>query len=120
MMPEPKRAVSPQLQEEVRSRLAAREELGPGHDDQLAAALAREMHTLVVEEINRQVSGRSPDTLKLLNWRKEILAISMGIGLPMILVAGLTAGLLGVIVVCAMIVLVDLGTLVGGDLVAKK
>jgi hypothetical protein len=85
---------------ELEVTLAAREELGPGQDDQLIAGflerIDREIDRRVDERVAKRVRGP----------RDVSLALPMlGISIPLLAIAAVFAGLAGVIVVCAAVVL---------------
>ena len=98
---------SSELREEIRNTLAARQELGSELDDELVESFARRIQGVIAEEVARQVGTRSDDAKQLREWRKEMYAITLGIGLPILIVGAFAAELLGVVVVCVMLVLVS-------------
>lgn len=94
----------PKLHDAVREHLAARQELGPEMDDQLVASLVSQFRGVIAEEVGRQVGrpGRMNEK-QIADWRKEMYGITLGCGIPLLLIAGIFAGMVGVIAVCAAI-----------------
>jgi hypothetical protein len=83
---------SQELREEVRSTLAARRELGPEMDDELVNSFAQRIQGLIAEEVARQVGTRPQATKQLLDWKKEMYAITLGCGIPIIAIAAFAGG----------------------------
>jgi hypothetical protein len=84
--------------EEARAALEARHELGPEYEDQVVDAL--------VEKIERRLGERRPA-------RREgaitpMVLGSLGLSIPLVAIAGTTAGVPGIALVCLAIVLVNL------------
>ena len=104
---------TPRLREEVQHHLVARQELGEGLEDELVASFMRQIQGAIAEEVARQVRIREIETEKLWDKRKEVLAITLGCGIPLLLFAAIFAQLMGVVVVCAMLVLVNMGIISG-------
>jgi hypothetical protein len=98
----------PRLREEARYHLAARRELGPDLDEHLVDSFMEQVRVAIADEVARQVRQREIDSEKLWDKRKEVLGITLGTGIPLMLVAGVAGGLLGVVVVCVMLVLVNI------------
>ncbi len=98
---------SSRLEDEVRYHLAARQELGPEMDEELVQSFARQVRDVIAEEVARQTKSGSVDDWKLRNWRRENVAMVLGIGIPLMLIAGLTAHLAGIIAVCVMLAAVS-------------
>ena len=82
--------------DEAQAALAARRELGPEYEDELAARFA--------ERIEASLRERSPAKR---NESPAVVIVSLLVAIPLIAIAGSTVGLAGVIVVCAALVLVN-------------
>ncbi len=88
--------------DELEAALAARRDLGPDYERELADALA--------ERIEQRVEARLRERLPAKRERDKELAlavVSMVLAIPLLGIAGGTAGLPGVVAVCAAIVLVN-------------
>src|SRR5512132_3672093 len=97
---------SPQIRDEVRNTLAARQELGPELDDELVDSFARRIQGIIAEEVARQVGTRSGSSKQILDWRKEMYAITLGCGIPIVIVAAIVGGGWGVVSVCIILAVV--------------
>jgi hypothetical protein len=82
--------------DEAQAALAARRELGPDYEDELATRFA--------ERIEARLRERSPAKR---NESPAVVIVSLLVAIPLIAIAGSTVGLAGVIVVCAALVLVN-------------
>jgi hypothetical protein len=86
--------------EELEAAVRARRELGPEYEDAVVESL--------VEKIEQQLAererAREPAELR----HPQVALASLGMAIPLLAIAGLTAGLAGVIAVCVAIVLVNL------------
>ncbi len=82
--------------DEAQAALAARRELGPDYEDELAERFA--------ERIEARLRERAPAKR---NESPAVVIISLLVAIPLIAIAGSTVGLAGVIVVCAALVLVN-------------
>ena len=94
---------SPEIRDEVRNTLAARQELGPDLDDQLVDSFAQRIQSVIAEEVSRQVGTRSHDSKQILDWKKEMYAITLGCGIPIVLIAAIWGGLTGIVVACLLL-----------------
>jgi hypothetical protein len=83
--------------EEARAALEARRELGPEYEDHVVDALVDKIEKRLKEQQPARRQG--PVTPLVLG--------SLGVSIPLIGIAGGTAGLAGVIAVCVAIVLVN-------------
>lgn len=99
---------SSRLREEARHHLAARRELGSDLDEQLAASFVEQLRPAIADEVARQVRQREMDTERLWAKRQELVAVTLGTGIPLMIVAAIAGGLAGVVVVCVTLVLVNL------------
>jgi hypothetical protein len=90
--------------DELRAAVEARRELGPEYDDHVLDSFARELEKRFDERYGRQMARRRSE-----HKDKELaLAIvSLGVSIPLLAIAGGTAGLAGVIAVAVAIVLVN-------------
>jgi hypothetical protein len=82
--------------DEAQAALAARRELGPDYEDELAERFAA--------RIEARLRERAPAKR---NESPAVVIISLLVAIPLIAIAGSTVGLAGVIVVCAALVLVN-------------
>ncbi len=98
---------SPEIREEVRSTLAARQELGPELDDALVDSFAQRIQGIIAEEVARQVGTRGQASKQLLDWKKEMYAITLGCGIPIVAIAAWVGGLAGVIAVCVVLAVIS-------------
>lgn len=96
-------ARDPELRREAEATLAARRELGQELDPELVDAF--------VERIERRLDERLREAAPAPRGRGEefvIALVSLGVAIPMLGIAAGTAGLPGVVAVCAALVLVNL------------
>jgi len=96
------------LRDEARSYLAARQELGPALDEHLVESFTEQVRAAIAQEVARQVRQREIDTEKIWDKRKELLGITLGTGIPLMIIGGMAAGALGIALVCILLVLVNL------------
>ena len=82
--------------DEAQAALAARRELGPDYEDELAERFAARIEARLREQAPAK-RNESP----------AVVIISLLVAIPLIAIAGSTVGLAGVIVVCAALVLVN-------------
>ena len=99
---------SPEVREELRHTLAARQELGGELDDELLDAFAQRIQAIISAEVARQVGERSQDTQKLRDWQKEMYGITLGCGIPIVAIGAFVGGLTGVVVVCVLLAVISL------------
>ena len=99
---------SPEIRDELRHTLAARQELGPALDDELIDSFARRIQGVIAEEVARQVGGRSQASQQLLDWKKEMYAITLGCGIPIVAIAAWVGSLTGVVVVCVILAVISI------------
>ena len=100
-----KRSVArdPELRKEAEATLAARRELGQELEPELVDAF--------VERVERRLDERLSKARPAPRDRRQefvITLVSLGVAVPMLGIAGGTAGLPGVVAVCAALVLVNL------------
>ena len=84
--------------EELRATLAAQRELGRDFDEELVERFG--------QQLERWLQAREPARLKS-DQRTGIAIVSLLASIPLIAIAGDMAGLVGVLAVCAAIVLVN-------------
>ena len=93
--------------DEVESALAARRELGPEYEDEILDAFLAK-----VEERLEQRGSTYEQAEKALKRRRdhqrEMILGSMGIAVPLFVVAAIFTGLAGIIVVCATLAVIAL------------
>ncbi len=88
--------------DELHAALEARRELGPEYERELVEAFAEKLeHRLDARLGKRQPVKRQRDH------ELALAIVSLGVAIPLIAIAGGTAGLAGVLAVCAAIVLVN-------------
>jgi len=97
---------SQEIREEVRNTLAARQELGPELDDALVDSFAERIRGIIAEEVARQVGTRSGSSKQLLDWKKEMYAITLGCGIPLVAIAAFVGGGWGVVAVTLILAVV--------------
>lgn len=88
--------------EELRATLEARQELGPAYEAELVERLAQEVERRLEARVPAQTPRRA-----LSSEETGIVIVSILAAIPLIGVAGGTAGFAGVLVVCAALVLVN-------------
>jgi len=91
--------MEPETQQELDATLAAREELGPGHDKELVAGFLDRIE----KEIDRRVDERLAQTRRGGNHRADL-----GIFIPLFIFAGIWGGALGIAAAAAALVVVFL------------
>ena len=93
------------MRQELEATLAARRELGPGHDDHLVAGflerIDREIDRRVEERLARRVRARRQGAIT------PLVLGSLGLSIPLMGIAGGTGGVAGIALVCLAIVLVN-------------
>lgn len=100
---------SPELKEEIRHTLAARQELGQGLDDELIEAFAQRIQSVIAAEVARSVGAKSTNAQQIRDWQKEMFGITLGCGIPLLAIAAFSGtGLLGIVVVCVMLAVVSI------------
>ncbi len=99
---------SSEIRDELRHTLAARQELGPELDDQLIDSFAQRIQGVIAEEVSRQVGTRSQSSNQLLDWKKEMYAITLGCGIPIVAIAAFAGGgFPGVLIVCVLLAVIS-------------
>ncbi len=96
--PQAARAAQEDIRRDLQASLEARRELGPGYDDQFLDAL--------VEKLNRQMQQTQQTHVDSGKRSENALALaicSLIFGIPFVAIAGGEVGLVGIIVVAAMI-----------------
>jgi len=91
--------MSEEIRREVEATLAARQELGPGHDDALVEGfldrIDRELDRRIDQRVARRASRGSP-----------VNPATLGVCIPIIAIAGGTGGVAGLAIVAAALVIV--------------
>ena len=95
--------MEPETQQELDATLAAREELGPGHDKELVAGFLERIE----KEIDRRVDERVDDRLAHTR-RGGSHRADLGIFIPLFIFAGIWGGALGIVAAAAALVVVFL------------
>jgi hypothetical protein len=90
--------MDPDTHRELEATLAARQELGPAHDDQLVSGFLDRIE----KEIDRRVDER------LAHSRVGHRAADLGIFIPLFIFAGIWGGALGIVAASAALVVVFL------------
>jgi hypothetical protein len=99
--------VESEAREEMEATLAARRELGPGHDEQLIEGFLKRMES----EIDRRVDDRVARTVPRVprgRGRSALNPVTLAIFIPIIAVAGAQAQAAGVIAALAALVVIFL------------
>jgi hypothetical protein len=91
--------MEPETQQELDATLAAREELGPGHDQELVAGFLDR----IGKEIDRRVDDRLAHSRRGGGHRADL-----GIFIPLFIFAGIWGGALGIVAAAAALVIVFL------------
>ena len=92
-----------ETQKELEATLAARRELGPGHDEQLVAGFLDRIE----KEIDRRVDERLSTTHRSVGKRHSREA-ELGIFVPLFIIAGIFGGVWGLAATAAALVIVFL------------
>ena len=85
--------------DEAHAALAARRELGPDYEEELAERFAARIESRLREREHMLPAKRTDSP--------AVAIVSLLVAIPLIAIAGSTVGLAGVIVVCAALVLVN-------------
>ena len=95
-------ASDPQLRQDAEATLAARRELGPELEPQLVDAFVERVERRLDERLRERAPAKREKDKEL-----ALAIISLGVAIPMIAIAGGTAGVAGVVAVCVALVLVN-------------
>jgi hypothetical protein len=87
--------------DELRAAMDARRELGRDYEDELVEAFADRLERRIQDRIDTRARAprKGPDS--------TIAFVSLGVAIPLLGIAGGTAGLPGIVVVCVALVLVN-------------
>lgn len=88
--------------EELRSTLEAARELGPAYEDELVERFAARLEQRLEERVRKRAPERDRKA------ETGITIATLVFAIPLLGIAGGTAGLAGIVVVCAALVLVNL------------
>lgn len=91
------------LRDDVLATIAARRELGPEHDDELVEAFVSRIERRLAE----QPRAKRVSTGSRTNGGVAIGIVSMGVGIPLVAIGGSVGGALGVVAVCALLVVIN-------------
>ena len=91
---------------ELEATVEARRELGPAHDDELIEGFLDRLDRRLAEG----ASERERSLKRKREHQKEMVLGSMGIAVPLLLIAAIFTGLAGVIVVCGALAVIALAT----------
>ena len=86
--------------EELRATLSAREELGGEFEPELVERFAEQLERRLEQRLAKLATVRSGQ-------RMGLAIVSLGISIPLLAIAGGTAGIAGILAVCAALVLVN-------------
>jgi len=79
------------IDEELAATLEARKELGPGHDDHLIAGFLERIDSEIERRVDERLARRSP--------RQPLGKEELGVAIPLVVVAGIFAGVTGVVAI---------------------
>jgi len=96
--------VETEARQEIEATLAARRELGPGHDEHLIEGFLKRMES----EIDRRVDDRVARTVPRARRRSALNPATLALFIPIIAVAGSQGGTPGVIAALAALVVIFL------------
>ena len=95
-------AQNPELRQELQATLGARRELGAAYEPQLIDAFLRRLDQAMDARIDQRLAQRPPPPA-VRSDPTRILAIALGLGIPLVAIAGGIAGGLGILAVLALI-----------------
>lgn len=98
------------LTSDLKASLEARRELGPGMEDVVLEAFLARLEDRIEENVTQRVAAlhrKSPGGIKAGN-PAEVVGASMGIAVPLVIVAGIFGGTVGIATVMAAVVLINL------------
>jgi Flp pilus assembly protein TadB len=95
-------AQNPELRRELQATLSARQELGTADDPELIDAFLRRLDQAIDARIDEHLVQRPPPPSVRANpaW---ILAIALGLAIPLVAIAGGIAGAVGIVAVLALV-----------------
>ena len=91
-----------EAQRELEATLAARAELGPGRDDQLVEGFVDRIEREIDRRIDERIAARTPPKRGASPVRPE----NLGVCIPIVVLAGVFGGTLGVVVALLALALV--------------
>lgn len=96
------------IRRDLQATLEARRELGPGYDEQFLNALVEKLTATVRQQIATAPRPPAPNNHLGRDQRTAIAICSLIFSIPLIAIGGGIAGLTGILLVAAMVVLVNL------------
>jgi hypothetical protein len=96
------RAVEPEVRTELESTLAARRELGPGHDEQLIEGFLQRIEREIDHKVDERVAAREPRRRA----GSPLHPANLALCIPIIAIAGGIGGVAGLVVAFAALVVV--------------
>ena len=96
-----------ELEQEVAIHLETLRDLGPEYTDSMAKALVEQLNPLIDAKVQQAVAGRGGSQASAIRERRGMVAAILAISIPLLAIAGGTAGVAGVgLVAVAMFVIV--------------
>lgn len=99
---------NPETRSDLRAAISARHELGPDMEDHIADAFLARLDGRIQQQVARQISAAGPMKARKSKYNPpEVIGTSFGIGIPLIVVAGIFGGAWGVLAVILLVALVN-------------
>lgn len=109
--PEPKPLSRTELRTDLEAALAARQELGPEIEDDLIGAfldrLQRQIDVRVQQQVAQQIKQSAARRDGSVKRSEGILAISLALAIPLVVLAGIWGGTTAIVAVIAAVVLLN-------------
>jgi hypothetical protein len=86
--------------DELRHAVDTRRELGPDYEDAIADSF--------IAKVEQRMNARDSQLKRRRDHQKELVLGSMGIGVPLLVIAGVFGGIAGIALVCAMLAVIAL------------
>ncbi len=93
---------NPELRQDLQATLSARQELGAAYDPQLIDAFLRRLDQAIDARIDQRLAQRPPPPAVRADPTRT-LAVALGLGIPLVAIAGGIAGAVGIVAVLALI-----------------
>jgi Flp pilus assembly protein TadB len=104
---------SRESQAELRAALQARGELGPDMEDHVIDAFLQRIEQRVQAQVDASVAAMKKDRKKSKTNPTELVATSFGIAVPLMVIAGIFGGSMGIAAVAVMVVVINVLYLFG-------
>ena len=96
-----------EVEREVAIHLETLRDLGPDYTDSMARALVEQLNPLIDAKVRQAVAGRGGSQSSVIKEKRTMVAAILGISIPLLAIAGGTAGGVGVgFVAVAMFIIV--------------